>query len=100
ETVVFLSALAWMDFYELVLKDDLWSNGSQNGVIVVGRVIASVVVKNSSYKGLNSKSNSCSDGSIVSVGGETFGTSFELEALATKDLKVFERRFSVIDDVI
>ncbi|GJS92930.1 hypothetical protein Tco_0799898 [Tanacetum coccineum] len=100
----------------------------------VGGVIGSVVVKYSLYKGLNSKSNSYSDGASVSARGETFGTSFELVgpelswsdaisihqnawipfllylikiftisgyvARATKDVKVFDRRFSVIDDVI
>ncbi|GJS19873.1 hypothetical protein Tco_0448505 [Tanacetum coccineum] len=67
--VVFLSALAWMDYHELVLEDDSWSIDSRIGD----------VVKYSSYKGLNSKSSSCSDGASVSLGGETFGTSFELE---------------------
>ncbi|GKC53606.1 hypothetical protein Tco_1076351, partial [Tanacetum coccineum] len=56
-----------------------------------------LVVKYSSFKGLNSKSNSCSDGASMSAEGEIFGTSVELEA---KDVKVFERRFSVINDVI
>nr|GEZ34676.1 putative ribonuclease H-like domain-containing protein [Tanacetum cinerariifolium] len=36
-------------------------------------------VKNSSYKGLNSKSNSYSDRESVSAEGETFRTTFELE---------------------
>nr|GEW09515.1 hypothetical protein [Tanacetum cinerariifolium] len=56
-------------------------------------------VKNSLYKGLNRRSNSCSDGASVIAGGETFGTSFELEG-AAKHVKVFESRFSVISDVI
>ncbi|GJW59604.1 hypothetical protein Tco_0108939 [Tanacetum coccineum] len=71
---------------------------------------------------------SCSDGSVVFAGGETFGTSFDLKnipqkctdptvrflfylvkfftissdyvACAAKDVKVFESWFSVIDDVI
>ncbi|GKC63563.1 hypothetical protein Tco_1096161, partial [Tanacetum coccineum] len=77
--------------------------------------------KCSSNKGLNRRSNSCNDGAFVSAGGETFRTSVEIEGSllipfffhlvevffisgyvtsATKDVKVFERRFSAFDDVI
>ncbi|GJW13235.1 hypothetical protein Tco_0017368 [Tanacetum coccineum] len=34
--VVFLFALAWTDFYELVLAGDLWSIGIQNRVLIEG----------------------------------------------------------------
>ncbi|GJT62029.1 hypothetical protein Tco_1005562 [Tanacetum coccineum] len=37
-------------------------------------------VKNSSYKGPKSRSNSCCDGAVVSAEGETFRASFELES--------------------
>ncbi|GKF07366.1 hypothetical protein Tco_0041590, partial [Tanacetum coccineum] len=60
-------------------------------------------MKYSLNKGLNRKSNSCNDGAFVSAGGETFGTSFEHEVsllCTTKDVKVFKRRFSAINDVI
>ncbi|GJU41979.1 hypothetical protein Tco_1194936 [Tanacetum coccineum] len=77
--------MAWMDFHELVLTGDYWSIGIQN-CVVDRRVIGSVVVKYSSNKGLNRKSNSRDDGSFVSAGGETFRISFELEG-ATKDVK-------------
>ncbi|GKA95615.1 hypothetical protein Tco_0817710, partial [Tanacetum coccineum] len=94
-----------MDFHELVLTVDLQSIDSRNGVIVlfssvltfVGGVIGSVVVKYSSYKGLNSKCNSCIGEVYVSADGETFGTSVKCEA---KDVKVFESRFPAIDAVI
>ncbi|GKE95971.1 hypothetical protein Tco_1580826, partial [Tanacetum coccineum] len=56
--------------------------------------------KYSSYKGLNSKSNSCSDESVMSAGGTSFGTSVELKACASKDVKVFESWFPFINDVI
>ncbi|GKA32103.1 hypothetical protein Tco_0718470 [Tanacetum coccineum] len=79
---VALFALAWMDFHELVLTGDLWSIGVQIGDValtfVVG-LIGFVVVKYSSNKGLNRNSNYCNDGAFLSAGGETFGTSVELE---------------------
>ncbi|GJU06874.1 hypothetical protein Tco_1123304 [Tanacetum coccineum] len=56
-----------MDFHELVLT-----------------------VKYSSNKGLNKKSNSCNDGVVVSAEGETFGTSFELEASSQKNKGTLE----------
>ncbi|GJR17007.1 hypothetical protein Tco_0965534 [Tanacetum coccineum] len=69
--VVVLSALASMDFHELALT----------ALVFVDGVISSIVVKNSSYKGLNNKSISCSDEAFMSASGETFGTSFELEGI-------------------
>ncbi|GKD65533.1 hypothetical protein Tco_1307641, partial [Tanacetum coccineum] len=48
-------------------------------------------VKNSSYKGPKRRSNSCCDRTVVSAEEETF--------CATKDVKVSNRRFPVIDDV-
>ncbi|GKD42091.1 hypothetical protein Tco_1266736, partial [Tanacetum coccineum] len=67
---------ALMDFHELVLEDDSWSIGSRNGVS--GRIIIVVRVVDSNV-GLNNNSNSCIDGSVMSVGGEAFGTSFKLD---------------------
>ncbi|GJY63019.1 hypothetical protein Tco_0464479 [Tanacetum coccineum] len=66
--VIVLFAHALTDCHELLLGDDSWSIDSQIGD----------VVKYSLIKGLNRKSNSCSDKS-VSVKGEQFGTRFELK---------------------
>nr|GEZ13051.1 hypothetical protein [Tanacetum cinerariifolium] len=76
--VFVLFALAWIDFYELVLAGDLLSIG------VVSRCLELPVkeedlltlevpaLKDSSYKGPNRRSNSCCDETIVSADGETF----------------------------
>ncbi|GJY56612.1 hypothetical protein Tco_0455727 [Tanacetum coccineum] len=99
-----------MDFHELVLANDFWSNGSRNGVFVLASssltfvgVVGYNVVKYSSYKGLNSKSNSYSDGSVVSARGTTFELALKLKVHcrgASKDVKVFKSWFPVINDVI
>ncbi|GKG06872.1 hypothetical protein Tco_0329841, partial [Tanacetum coccineum] len=79
--VVFLFALAWMDFHELELTGDLLSIGcvSYGAELSVGeedlltREVPSL--KNSSYKGPKKRSNSRCNGTVVSAEGETFCSS-------------------------
>nr|GEW67616.1 hypothetical protein [Tanacetum cinerariifolium] len=83
--VFILFALAWMDFHKLEIMGDLLSIGVQIDVVggvsyclelSVGEQDLSTLevpaVKNSSYKGPKSRSNSCCDEVVSSANGETF----------------------------